>query len=96
MTLNNINHYVPLADHILAQNLSPNATCQIRWNITKNIGAGVPAVNSVYSLCLKDSLSYQSSLRKKHAPLLIFAFLSAFFHKINSNVSRDMLEIQTE
>ena len=33
---------------------------------------------------------------KKMLLLLIFAFLSAFFHKISSNVSRNMLKIQTE
>ena len=53
-------------------------TCTIWWNITKNTGAGASAVNSVYSLCLKSTLSYQSTLREKNASSLIFAFLVCF------------------
>ena len=54
------------------------------------------AVNSVHSLCLKYTLSCQSTLREKNAPHLSFAFLSAFFRKMSSNISRNMLKIQTE
>ena len=46
--------------------------------MTKNTGDGAPAVNSVYSLSLKCTLSYQSSLRRKNAPSLIFAFFVCF------------------
>ena len=41
-------------------------------------------------------LSYQSSLREKNAPFLIFAFFVCFLPKISSNVFRNMLEMQTE
>ena len=64
--------------------------------MTKNTGAGAFAVNSVYSLCLKYTLSYQSTLREKMLLLWSLHILSAFFHKISSDVSRNMLEIQTE
>ena len=68
----------PLRAQTLLYNSSSNATCKIWWNITKNTGAGAPAVNRVYSLCLKYTLSYQSTLRQKYAPFLIFAFLVCF------------------
>ena len=46
----------------------------------KNTGAGAPAVNSVYSLCLKYTLSYQSTLREQRcsfSDLCIFCLLSS-------------------
>ena len=46
--------------------------------MTKNTGTGAPAVNSVYSLCLIDTLSYQSTLREKNALFLIFACFVCF------------------
>ena len=53
--------------------------CKIWWNITKNIGAGAPAVNSVYSLYLKYTLSYQNTLCEKcfSSDLCIFSLLSS-------------------
>ena len=68
----------PLRAQTLYYNSSPNATCKIWWNITTNTGAGAPAVNSVYSLRLKCTLSYHTTLREKNAPLLIFAFFVCF------------------
>ena len=53
-------------------------------------------MNSVYSLCLKCFLSYQSTLRKNILLFWSLHFLSAFFHKISPNVSRNMPKIQTE
>ena len=47
------------------------------------------AMFEIYSFLSKHPL-------RKNAPFLIFAFLSALFHKISSKVSRDMLKIQTE
>ena len=86
----------PLRAPTLQYNSSPNATCKFWWNITKNTGAGAPAVHRVYSLCVKYTLSYQSTLREKNAPFLSLHVLSAFFHKICSTVFRNMLKIQTE
>ena len=65
-------------------------------NITKNTEVGAPAVNSVYSFYLKCTISYQSILRQKMLLFWSLHFLSAFFHKISSNISRNMLKIQTE
>ena len=85
-----------LKTQTLKYNSSPNATCKIWWNITKDTGAGAPAVNSVYSLCFEIySFLSKHPLRKKW-PSSDFCFFSAFFHKISSDVSRNMLKIQTE
>ena len=59
----------------------------------KNTGAGASAVNSVYSLYLKYSLSYQSTLREKMLLFWSLHLITAFFQKISSNVFRDILEI---
>ena len=65
--------------------------------MTKNTRAGAPAVNSMYSLYLKYTLSYQSTLRESKCVLFwSLHFLSASFYKISSKVSRNMLKIETE
>ena len=46
--------------------------------------------------CIWNVLFPIKAPSRKNASFLIFAFLSAFFHKISSNVSRNMLKIQTE
>ena len=84
----------PLRAQTLKYNSSLNATCKFWWNITKDTRAGAPAVNSVYSLCLTNTLSYHSILREKMLLFWSLHFLSTFFHKISSKVFRNILKIK--
>ena len=52
--------------------------CKVWWNITKNTGAGAPAMNSVYSLYLKHTLTYQSHPSRKNSPFLVLEFFVFF------------------